>query len=128
MLAMGPKAMEGKRVSNALETHGNSLAIDFCELVVAAFTRCHHDDKQAAAVLGMSASNFSKSLRDTNGQHPSNNAVMKKLSNAPQEVIREFAVLLAARVGLSAGIDHAKVQASVEFAEAAMRLLKVSER
>jgi len=127
-LTTGPMGLERNKVSVRTETHGNSVAVDFCELIVDAFTRTGYSDVNAAAILDMKKGAFSKALRDVNGKYPDQNPLMKKLGQIPAEVLREFFALGSARVGLSTGIDHAKVQASVEFAEAAMRLLKVSER
>lgn len=119
--------LEGKRVSATTESHGKPLAVDFCELVVMAFTRSGYNRQQAAGLLEISPSSFTRAFSD-GPAYEDQNVVMKRLGKVPAEVIREFAALLAERVGLSAGIDNAKVDAAVRFSEAAMHLLKVSER
>lgn len=126
-LAMGPKGLPVKEVSASTESHGNPLAVDLCELVVAAFTRSGYNRQQAAGELGISPSSFTRAF-SSGDVYADQNVVLKRLGSVPAEVLKEFAALLAERVGLSAGLDSAKVQASVEFAEATLRLLKVSER
>jgi hypothetical protein len=60
--------------------------------------------------------------------YPKHNAVMKRLGAVPADVLKEFASLLAEKVGLSAGIDTAKVQAADQLANAVLNVLKVSQR
>lgn len=126
-LALGPLGLPAKKVSAPAESHGNPLAVDLCELVVAAFTRSGYNRQQAAGLLEMSPSSFTRAFSDSD-VYADQNVAMKRLGHAPAGVLKEFAALLAERVGLSAGIDSAKVQASVDFAEATLRLLKVAER
>ncbi len=116
---------EVKRISATTETHGKSLSVDLCELVVTAFTRCGYSGQQAAGMLDMKHSAFSKAFSHN---YPDQNPAMKRLGAVPIEVIREFASLLAAQVGLSSGIDSAKVEASVRLAEAVTNLLRVANR
>lgn len=114
----------GKAVSRPVETAGNSVAIDICELVVLAFTRHGYDDQNAAAILGMSKSTFSKCFRDANQEH-ANNGAMKRLRQIPFEVMREFAGLLAAKVGLSVGVESERAAVALDLANNIERLMRV---
>lgn len=116
-----------KTVSTTPETAGNSVAVDFCDLVVTAFTRQGYSDQNAAAILGMSKSTFSKAFRDTNGVHE-NNGAMKRLKDAPAEVLREFFALGAERVGLAIGVQSERAAIAVTLADNIERLLTVGKR
>lgn len=101
------------------------MSVDLCELVVAAFTRCGHNRQQAAGMLHMKESQFTKAFSQN---YPDQNTVMKRLGQVPADVLKEFASLLAERMGLGAGIDNEKVEASVRLADAVTHLLKVNAR
>lgn len=116
---------EVQRLSTAVAPSGKSLSIDFCELVVSAFIRCGHNREQAAGLLHMAPTQFTKCFGPN---YPKHNPVMKRLGQIPADVLKEFASLLAEKVGLSAGIDSAKVEASVRVADAVLNLMKVSSR
>jgi hypothetical protein len=119
--------MAGKTVSTPLETPSNSVAIDICDLVVSAFAGQGYDDQNAAAILGMSKATFSKSFRDANQEYP-NNGAMKRLGQIPRDVLCAFSDALSAKLGRSVGIDNAKVQASVQVADAVLNLMRVAQR
>lgn len=120
-------AREVKRLSAFTETHGKpvSVAVDVCDLVVSAFVRKGYNRQQAAGLLNMKESQFSKAF---SANYPDQNTVMKRLGQIPGDVLREFAALLAERVGLSIGINAAKVEASERLADAVLNVLKVSAR
>lgn len=69
------------------------------DLAVRAFVRCGFNAQQAAGMLGMSASDFSKAF---SVNWPERNPVMKKWDALDYTVRREFAALLAADYGLDA--------------------------
>lgn len=116
---------EVKRVSVVTEPYGKSLSVDLCELVVSAFVRKGYNRQQAAGVLNMKESQFTKAFSQN---YPDQNTVMKRLGQIPSDVLKEFASLLAEQVGLGAGIDNEKVTAAVQVADAINHLMKVSAR
>lgn len=119
--------LEVKRVSVTTESHGKAVAVavDLCDLFVSAFVRQGYNRQQAAGLLNMKESQFTKAF---SANYPDQNTVMKRLGQVPGDVLKEFATLLAERVGLSVGIDHAKVDAAVRLSDAVTHLLKVASR
>ncbi len=116
-----------ERVATPVATTSDSFAIDFCDLVVSAFTRQGYSDKEAAAAIQTPYKVYLKAI-NTAPDYDAYNPVMKGLRYAPVEVIRDFFALGAAKVGLSHGIDHAKVEAAVRLSDAVTHLLRVSQR
>lgn len=91
-LNLGPMAV--KEVGTHLPTAAKKVgATPLVDLAVRAFLRCGYNAQQAAGMLDMTASDFSKAF---SVNWPERNGVMKKWDALPIEVRREFAALQAA--------------------------------
>ncbi len=118
-------AREVKRLSAFPESHGKpvSVAIDLCELVVSAFVRKGYNRQQAAGLLNMKESQFSKAF---SANYPDQNTCMKRLGLVPVDVLKEFASLLAERVGLAVGVESERAVVAMALADNIERLMKVA--
>ena len=97
-LALGPMPLQevGTALPIAAKSVGGTPLVD---LFVRAFIRCGYNAQQAAGLLNVSPSDFSKAF---SVHWPERNAVMKRWDRVPVDVRREFAALLAADFELSA--------------------------
>lgn len=109
--------MELQEVGNPLPTPakkvGSTPLVDLC---VRAFVRSQHNNQQAAGLLSIAPSDFSKAF---SVNWPERNGVMKKWDSLPFQVRLEFAKLIAADYELTAP-DSEQTRIVREFA----RLLK----
>lgn len=118
---------KGEKVATPIATRSESLAIDFCQLVTDAFVRKGYTDQQAAAALQTNYKVFQKAM-STAPNYAAYNPIMKRLGQIPGDVLFEFTSLLAERVGLAVGVESERAAAALEFANAAMRLMKAEQR
>lgn len=127
--SLGPMGLEpkGERVAKPVATRSDTVAIDICELIVKAFVIHGYTDEQAAAAFKTNYKVYLKAM-NTAPNYDAYNPILKRLGQIPADVLKEFAGLLAEKVGLSSGIDSAKVEASVRVADAVLNLMKVSSR
>lgn len=121
-LSLPPR--EVKRLSAVTESSGKSVsvAVDLCELVVSAFVRKGYNRQQAAGMLNMKESQFSKAF---SANYPDQNTTMKRLGQIPGDVLKEFASLLAERVGLAIGVESERAAVALALADNIERLMKV---
>lgn len=91
-----PLQESGRPLPSAAKEVGKTPLVDLC---IRAFVRCQKNNQEAAGLLGMAPTEFSKAF---SVNWPERNGVMKKWDGLPFEIRREFAVLLAADYQLSA--------------------------
>ena len=115
-LNLGPMAV--KEVGSVVPTPAKKVgSTPLVDLAVRAFIHCQRNNQQAAGLLDMTASDFSKAF---SVNWPERNPVMKKWDHLPFEIRRVFAVLLASDYEISAP-DAEQTRIVRDFA----RLLKV---
>lgn len=111
-LNLPPMAVKevGTALPSAAKKVGGTPLVD---LAIRAFVRHGHNNQQAAGLLEMTPSDFSKAFSIN---WPDRNGVMKKWDALPFDVRREFAVLLASDYEISAP-DARQTQVLREFAQ-----------
>ena len=123
-IALMGEVPKGEKVARPIATHSESVAIDFCELVVSAFVRKGYTDQQAAAALQTNYKVYQKAM-NTAPNYEAYNPIMKRLGQIPGDVLKEFAALLAERVGLAIGVESERAAVALELANNIERLMKV---
>lgn len=112
-------------------TDSNSVAapreINFGALWLRTFSHCDLSNQQAAGMLGMSDSNFTKAF-SSSPKWNKHNPTMKKLGALDLRIVQAFATFLAAECGMTVTSDAEDTRAKVAFAEAHLRLVQVATR
>lgn len=128
-LALGPMALQ--TIATAVATDGNSVAaprsINFGALWLRTFSHCNLSNQQAAGMLGMSETNFTKAF-SSSPKWDKHNPTMKKLGSLDPRIVQAFATFLAAECGMTVTSDAEDTRVKVAFAEAHLQLVQRAVR
>lgn len=123
-LGLGPMALQ--TIASVEATDGNSVAkpkeINFGSIWLRTFSHCELSNQQAAGMLGMSDTNFTKAF-SSSPKWVKHNPTMKKLGSLEPRILQAFATFLAAECGMTVTSDAEDTRVKVAFAEAHLQLV-----